>query len=54
MDEEQIKSAVIEAKILEKLDHQNIIKFIESFIIKNPRKSLCIVMDYADSNLKII
>jgi serine/threonine protein kinase len=51
MGEDEIKSAIIEAKILEKLDHPNIIKFIESFIIKAPRKSLCIVMDYADSKL---
>ena len=49
MDEEQMKSAIYEAKILEKLDHPNIIRFIESFVVKNPKKSLCIVMDYADS-----
>ena len=49
MNEEEIKNAVYEAKILEKLDHPNIIRFIESFIVSNPMKSLCIVMDYADS-----
>ena len=49
MSDEEIKNAVYEAKILEKLDHPNIIRFIECFIHSNPRKSLYIVMDFADS-----
>jgi NIMA (never in mitosis gene a)-related kinase len=38
----------MEAKILEKLDHPNIIKFREVFITKTPSTSLHIVMDYAE------
>jgi NIMA (never in mitosis gene a)-related kinase len=38
----------MEAKILEKLDHPNIIKFKEVFITKTPSTSLHIVMDYAE------
>jgi NIMA (never in mitosis gene a)-related kinase len=48
MSEEEIKDALLEARILEKLDHPNIIHFKESFIMKKPKLSLCIVMDYAD------
>jgi NIMA (never in mitosis gene a)-related kinase len=46
----------MEAKILEKLDHPNIIKFRETFIAKKPRFTLNIVTDYAeggDLNAKI-
>ena len=49
MNDEEVKDSILEAKILEKLDHPNIIRFIETFIMKSPKKSLCIVMDYADS-----
>jgi NIMA (never in mitosis gene a)-related kinase len=48
MSEEVIKDTLLEARILEKLDHPNIIHFKESFIMKKPKLSLCIVMDYAD------
>lgn len=43
----------MEAKILEKLDHPNIIKFKEVYISKKPKLTLCIVMDYADGKLKL-
>ena len=36
MDEKEKKEALGEAKILEKLDHQNIIKFKEVFMAKKP------------------
>jgi len=45
-DKEQ-KEAFLEAKILEKLQHPNIIKFIEVFRSSKPFSSLHIVMDYA-------
>ena len=48
MSEEEIKESLLEARILEKLDHSNIIQFKESFVMKKPKLSLCIVMDYAD------
>ena len=46
MSEDEKSEALQEAKILEKLDHQNIIKFREVFL-ENKTK-LNIVMDYAD------
>jgi NIMA (never in mitosis gene a)-related kinase len=48
MDDNEKKEALLEAKILEKLDHQNIIKFREVFMSKKPVNTLNIVMDYAD------
>ena len=57
MSEEEIKEALLEARILEKLEHPNIIHFKESFVMKKPKLSLCIVMDYADgisNNYQII
>ena len=48
MEESEKKEAVLEAKILEKLDHTNIIKFREVFMARKPVFTLNIVMDYAD------
>jgi NIMA (never in mitosis gene a)-related kinase len=48
LSEKDIKETHMEAKILEKLDHPNIIKFREVFITKTPSTSLHIVMDYAE------
>ena len=42
------KEAYLEAKILERLDHPNIVKFIEVFRSTKPSPTLNIVMDYAD------
>jgi len=47
-DDQAKKEAYMEAKILENLDHPNIIKFKEVYISKKPKLTLCIVMDYAD------
>lgn len=48
MSDQEKKETLLEAKILEKLDHPNIIKFKEVFIAKKPRFTLNIVTDYAD------
>lgn len=48
LTEDEKKEAYIEAKILERLDHSNIIRFIEVFRCSKPYASLNIVMDYAD------
>lgn len=48
LSDDEKKEAYIEAKILERLDHPNIIKFIEVFRSTKPFASLNIVMDYAD------
>lgn len=48
MNDEEKKEAFIEATILEKLEHPNIVKFKETFMMKKPKHSLCIVMEYAD------
>lgn len=48
MNEDERKEAYIEAKILERLDHPNIIRFIEVFRSSKPYNTLNIVMDYAD------
>ena len=42
---------LIQVKILKNINHDNIIKYYDSFI--NKRK-LCIIMEYADSDLKSI
>lgn len=47
MSEKEQKEAFLEAKILEKLQHPNIIKFIEVFRSSKPTATLNIVMDYA-------
>jgi len=53
MTEQEQKDSFLESKILEKLDHPNIIKFIEVYLSKKPRLSLYIVMDYADGILEL-
>lgn len=50
MSEEERKETFREAKILEVLNHPNIIRFKE--VYKTKRGQLCIVMDYADGKLK--
>jgi NIMA (never in mitosis gene a)-related kinase 1/4/5 len=46
MGEQEKKETLQEAKIIEHLQHPNIVKFIEVF--KTKKGKLCIVMDYAD------
>ena len=46
MSEHEKKETLQEAKIIEHLQHPNIVKFIETF--KTKKGKLCIVMDYAD------
>lgn len=46
MSEEERKETLKEAKILEALNHPNIVKFKEVYKTKKGR--LCIVMEYAD------
>ncbi len=48
MNEEEKKETLREAKIMEVLNHPNIIRFREVYKTKNGQ--LCIVMDYADGN----
>lgn len=47
MSDKEQKEAFMEAKILEKLNHPNIIKFIEVFRSSKPTSTLNIVMDFA-------
>jgi NIMA (never in mitosis gene a)-related kinase len=49
MSEEERKTALKEAKILEKVNHPNIIKFRE--VYKTKKGNLCIVMDFADGDI---
>ena len=46
MEDDQRLEALREAKILEVLQHNNIVKFRE--VYKTKKGKLCIVMDYAD------
>jgi NIMA (never in mitosis gene a)-related kinase len=46
MSEQEKRETVQEAKILEALNHPNIVKFIE--VYKTKKGKLCIVMDYCD------
>jgi NIMA (never in mitosis gene a)-related kinase len=46
MGEQEKRETLQEAKIIEHLQHPNIVKFIEVF--KTKKGKLCIVMDYAD------
>ncbi len=46
MEDEQRLEALREAKILEVLTHDNIVRFRE--VYKTKKGKLCIVMDYAD------
>lgn len=54
MNDDEKKDAFIEATILEKLEHPNIIKFKETFMMKKPKHSLCIVMEYADGTHQLL
>jgi NIMA (never in mitosis gene a)-related kinase len=47
MSKKDIKAAQQEAKVLEVLNHPNIIRFIEVYSLPK-KKKLCIVMDFAD------
>lgn len=49
MSEDEKKETFREAKILEVLNHPNIIRFKE--VYKTKRGQLCIVMDYADGKI---
>ena len=46
MSEEERRETLREAKILEVLQHPNIVRFKE--VYKTKKGKLCIVMDYAD------
>lgn len=46
MSEEEKKETIKEARIMEALQHPNIVKFRE--VYKTQKQKLCIVMDYAD------
>ena len=46
MSDKERKEVVQESKLLEALQHPNIVKFIE--VYKTKKGKLCIVMDYAD------
>jgi NIMA (never in mitosis gene a)-related kinase len=46
MSEDERKETLREAKILEVLNHPNIVRFHE--VYKTKKGKLCIVMDYAD------
>ena len=48
LDDKEKEETINESKILQKLDHQNIIKFIEVFIEKKSQTTLNIVTEYAD------
>jgi NIMA (never in mitosis gene a)-related kinase len=49
MNDEEKRETFREAKIMEVLNHPNIIRFKE--VYKTKRGQLCIVMDYADGNI---
>lgn len=48
LSDEELKDSFVESKVMERLDHPNIIKFIEVYIASKPRLQMCIVMAYAD------
>lgn len=47
MEEGDQKAALTEAKVMEKLNHPNIVTFFD--VYKTKKKKLCIVMEYADA-----
>lgn len=47
MEESDQKAALMEAKVMEKLSHPNIVRFYD--VYKTRKKKLCIVMEYADA-----
>ena len=48
MTKEEKEEAYLEFKILQKLDHPFIVKFMDVFLTKKPKLSMHIVMEYAD------
>jgi NIMA (never in mitosis gene a)-related kinase len=46
MEEADQKASLTEAKVMEMLNHPNIVKFYD--VYKTKKKKLCIVMEYAD------
>lgn len=46
MDEDDQKASLTEAKVMEMLNHPNIVKSYD--VYKTKKKKLCIVMEYAD------
>lgn len=54
MSEEERNEALLEAKIQQRLDHPNIIRFREVFMAKKPYFTLNIVMDYADGKFFLL
>lgn len=52
MSDEEKRETFREAKILEVLNHPNIIRFKE--VYKTKRGQLCIVMDFADGNSQLL
>ena len=48
LDDKEKEETINESKILQKLDHQNIIKFYEVFLEKKSEITLNLVTEYAD------
>jgi NIMA (never in mitosis gene a)-related kinase len=46
MSEKEKREVIQEAKLLEALDHPNIVKFID--VYRTKKGNMCIVMDFAD------
>ena len=51
MPESEKRDTIKEAKILEALEHPNIVRFRE--VYKTRKGKLCIVMDFADGNTRL-
>jgi serine/threonine protein kinase len=51
MSDKEVNDAIKEAQIMSSLDHPNIIHFEECFIMKKPKLSMCIVMDFANGKV---
>ena len=49
MDEKEISNTLTEVKVLKEFEHPNIINFKE--VYKTKKGKLCIVMEYAESNV---
>lgn len=54
MNDDEKKEAYMEAKILERLNHPNIIRFREVFYSQKPKFCLNIVMDYANGIIEYL
>jgi NIMA (never in mitosis gene a)-related kinase len=52
MTEDERRDTLKESKILEALNHPNIIRFRE--VYKTKRGKLCIVMNYADGSISVV